>query len=177
VNVRIAVRRILVGAALILCLGVVVAGSSLTAQTLDALVFDADTDAGTLESLKNGMTVKVGAEIGDLEFLQQCEGDNPINLALGVNSVTFTFDYANGYSFTASGHIMVTSHIDVPVENPHPFKGLSFLAHLRVDGTNQHRGKDWPRVGDDVIGAVELIVGSDPPLGEGVYRIVRPPAN
>ena len=151
------------------------AESTARAQTFDALVFDHD--AGTLKSLKNGMTVTVGVDIGDLAYLQQCEGDNPIGLVLGVNPVTFYFDYANGYSFTATGHIMVTSHVDIPIENPHPFLGLSFLAHLKVDSTNQHRGSDWPRVGDDVIGAVELVIGSDPPIGEGVYRIVRPPAN
>jgi hypothetical protein len=72
---------------------------------------------------------------------------------------------------------MVTSHVDIPVEMPDPFLGLSFLAHLRIDSTSQHRGQDWPRVGDEVIGAVELVIGSDPPVGSGVYRIVRPPAN
>ena len=151
------------------------AAPAIQAQTFDALVFDHD--AGALKSLKNGMTVTAGADIGDLEFLQQCEGDNPINLVLGVNPVAFHFDYANGYSFTATGHIMVTSHVDIPVEMTDPFLGLSFLAHLRIDSTNQHRGQDWPRVGDEVIGAVELVIGSDPPIGSGVYRIVRPQAN
>jgi len=45
------------------------------------------------------------------------------------------------------------------------------------DGTNQQRGKDWPRVGDDVIGGSELVIGADPLVGEGAFRIVRPVAN
>lgn len=164
-----------VSLALLLAAVLFSAATVIQAQTFDALVFDYD--AGTLKSLKNGMTVKVSADIGDIEFVQQCEGDNPIGLALGVNPVTFRFDYANGYSFTATGHIMVTSHVDIPVEMTDPFLGLSFLAHMRIDSTNQHRGRDWPRVGDEVIGAVELVIGSDPPVGSGVYRIVRPQAN
>jgi len=174
VNVRIGTRS-LVKAALMVCLGIVVAAPRMSAQvqeqTLDALVFDFG--ATNLKSLKNGMAVTVGADIGDIAFLQEC-GDNPISLVLGVNPATFYFTYANGYSFSASGYIMVTSHVDIPVEMPDPFLGLSFIAHLQVDGTNQHRGQDWPRVGDEVIAGVELVIGSDPPIGEGSYRIVRP---
>jgi hypothetical protein len=148
-------------------------GSVMSAQTLDALVLDFG--AQSFKSLKNGMTVTGSVDVGDLLLLQEC-GDNPIHLVLGVNEATFDFQYANGYSFTASGQILVTSHENLP-DNPLPFLGLSFLAHLRIDSTNQTRGKDWPRVGDDVIGVTELVIGSDPAVGEGVYRIVRPPAN
>jgi len=167
--------RSFVGLVVLLSAAIVALGSPARAQTVDAIVFDFNAEAG--KSLKNGMAVTLSADIGDIEFLQECEGDNPISLVLGINPVTFTFRYANGYSFSATGHIMVTSHVDLPVDNPHPFLGLSFIAHLRVDSTNQHRGQDWPRPGDDVIGAAELVIGSDPPIGEGVYRIVRPAAN
>lgn len=167
--------RSFVGLVVLLSAAIVATASPARAQTFDAIAFDFGAEAG--KSLKNGMAVTLAADIGDLEFLQACEGDNPINLALGINAATFSFRYANGYSFTATGHILVTTHQNLPVENPHPFLGLSYIAHLRVDSTNQHRGQDWPRPGDDVIGAGELVVGSDPLLGEAVYRIVRPPAN
>ena len=175
---RIGTRRSLVQAALMVCLGIIVAAPRLSAQvqgqTLDALVFDVG--AANLRSLKNGMAVNLSSDIGDLIYLQEC-GDNPISLVLGVNPTTFYFTYANGYSFSASGHIMVTTHENLPIDNPHPFLGLSFLVHLKVDGTNQQRGKDWPRVGDDVIGGSELVIGADPLVGEGAFRIVRPVSN
>jgi hypothetical protein len=178
VNVKIGTRKSLVQAALVVCLGIVVAAPRLKAQvqgqTLDALVFDYG--AANLKSLKNGMAVGVSSDIGDLIYLQEC-GDNPINLVLGLNPATFYFTYANGYSFSASGHIMVTTHENLPIDNPNPFLGLSFLVHLKVDGTSQHRGSDWPRVGDDVIGGSELVIGADPLLGEGAFRIVRPATN
>ena len=164
-----------VGSVILVSAAMVAMGSPARAQTFDSIAFDFGAEAG--KSLKNGMAVTLAVDIGDAEFVQNCEGDNPIGLALGVNAVTFSFTYANGYSFSATGHILVTSHVDVPVDNPHPFLGLSYIAHLRVDGTNQNRGQGWPRPGDDVIGAGELVIGSDPPLGEAVYRIVRPAAN
>lgn len=174
---RIGNRNHLVKAALLVCLAIVVATPRLKAQdvgqTLDALVFDYG--ASNLKSLKNGMAVNVSSDIGDLLLVEEC-GDNPINLVLGVNDATFYFTYANGYSFSASGQILVMTHQNLP-ENPNPFLGLSFIVHLKVDWTNQSRGEDWPRIGDDVIGANELVIGSDPLLGEGDFRIVRPVAN
>ena len=167
--------RSFVGSVILVSAAMVAIESPARAQTFDAIAFDFGAEAG--KSLKNGMAVTLAADIGDTEFVQECEGDNPIGLALGINATTFYFQYANGYSFSATGHILVTSHVNLPVDNPHPFLGLSYIAHLRVDNTNQQRGQDWPRPGDDVIGLGELVIGSDPLLGEAVFRIVRQPAN
>jgi hypothetical protein len=150
-----------------LVLALVIAAPLAAAErTVDVLVADDTqvefTDTGFIAAYRS---IATGQTVVTVVRILSATGTDP-----NVNEVTFDVLYSDGFRASGTGSTVVGSIPELTASAERPFPPFFVLGHHPITDTNQPRSGRWPRPGDQVLIAGEL-------LKEGVFsgtlRIIR----